>query len=141
MLYWPANGYPEVSVPLYPLGISRCRDVPSVPTQAAGAIDMRWSLTEELACAFIDAPHHAVPPMLHAAALEPSLFHSVKLRRMLVSWSNIVHHRVNTSQIMASLIHGSLQHYDLPNLEATLGKKLTIEEPLNVVGVAVKEGK
>jgi hypothetical protein len=57
-------------MPLYPLGISRCRDVPSVPVQAAGAIDMRWSLSEELACAFIDAPHHAVPPMLHAAALE-----------------------------------------------------------------------
>jgi hypothetical protein len=55
---------------LYPLGISRRRDVPSVPKQAAGAIDMRWSLAGELACAFIDAPHQAVPPMLHAAALD-----------------------------------------------------------------------
>ena len=55
---------------LYPLGISRCRDVPSVPKQAAGAIDMRWSLAGELACAFIDAPHQAVPPMLHAATLD-----------------------------------------------------------------------
>ena len=55
---------------LYPLGISRRRDVPSVPQQAAGAIDMRWSLAGELACAFIDAPHQAVPPMLHAAALD-----------------------------------------------------------------------
>jgi len=80
-------------------------------------------------------------PALHAAALEPGLFHSVKLRRMLVSWSNIVHHRMNTSPVMTNLIHGALQHYDLPNLEATLGDKLTIEEPLNVVGVAVKEGK
>ena len=57
-------------MPLYPLGISRRRDVPSVPKQAAGAIDMRWSLAGELACAFIDAPHQAVPPMLHAAALD-----------------------------------------------------------------------
>jgi len=80
-------------------------------------------------------------PALHAAALEPGLFHSVKLRRMLVSWSNIVHHRMNTSPVMTNLIHGALQHYDLPNLEATLGDKLTIEEPLNVVGVAGKEGK
>jgi hypothetical protein len=55
---------------LYPLGISRCQDVPSVPKQAAGSVDMRWSLAEELACAFIDAPHQAVPPMLHAAVLD-----------------------------------------------------------------------
>ena len=57
-------------MPLYPLGISRRRDVPSVPKQAAGSVDMRWSLAGELACAFIDAPHQAVPPMLHAAALD-----------------------------------------------------------------------
>jgi hypothetical protein len=57
-------------VALYPLGISRRRDAPNVPTQAAGAIDMRWSVAEDLACAYIDAPHHAVPPRLHAAALE-----------------------------------------------------------------------
>jgi dienelactone hydrolase len=80
-------------------------------------------------------------PALHAAALEPHLFHSVKLRRMLVSWSNVVHHRVNTSPIMANLIHGSLHHYDLPNLEATLGNKLAIEEPVDVVGMVIKEGK
>jgi hypothetical protein len=55
---------------LYPLGISRRRDVPSVPKQAAGSVDMRWSLAGELACAFIDTPHQAVPPMLHAAALD-----------------------------------------------------------------------
>ncbi len=57
-------------MPLYPLGISRSRDVPSVPKHAAGSVDMRWSLTGELACAFIDAPHQAIPPMLHAATLE-----------------------------------------------------------------------
>ena len=38
--------------------------------RAAGAVDMRWSLAGELACAFIDAPHQAVPPMLHATVLE-----------------------------------------------------------------------
>ena len=57
-------------MPLYPLGISRRRDVPSVPKQAAGSVDVRWSLTGELACAFIDAPHQAVPPMLHATVLD-----------------------------------------------------------------------
>jgi dienelactone hydrolase len=79
-------------------------------------------------------------PALHAAALEPGLFNRVELRRMLVSWANIVHNHVNKSPIMASLIQGSLRHYDLPNLEATLGKKLTIVEPLDVMGVAVKQG-
>ena len=54
----------------YPLGISRRRDVPNVPEQAAGAINMRWSVADELACAYIDAPHHAIPPTLHAAALD-----------------------------------------------------------------------
>ena len=57
-------------MPLYPLGISRRRDVPSVPKQAAGSVDVRWSLAGELACAFIDAPHQAVPPMLHATVLD-----------------------------------------------------------------------
>jgi hypothetical protein len=57
-------------VSLYPLGISRRRDIPSVPKQAAGSLDMRWSLAGELACAFIDAPHQPVPPMLHATALD-----------------------------------------------------------------------
>lgn len=57
-------------MPLYPLGISRCRDVPTVPKQAAGSIDMRWSVAGDLACAFIDAPNDAIPPTLHAAAID-----------------------------------------------------------------------
>ena len=57
-------------MPLYPLGISRRGDVPSVPRQAAGSVDVRWSVSGELACAFIDGPHQAVPPMLHATVLD-----------------------------------------------------------------------
>ena len=55
---------------LYPLGISRRRDVPSVPKQASGSVDMRWTLEGDLACAFLDAPHEPVPPMLHASILD-----------------------------------------------------------------------
>ncbi len=80
-------------------------------------------------------------PALHAAALEPGLFHSVKLRRMLVSWSTIIHNRINGPAVMACIIHGALQHYDLPNLEATLGGKLTVEEPLKDTGKAPRDGK
>ena len=57
-------------MPLYPLGISRSQDIPSVPKQAAGSVDMRWSLAGELACAFIDAPYQSIQPALHAAALD-----------------------------------------------------------------------
>ena len=57
-------------MPLYPLGISRRRDVPIVTKQAVGSIDVRWSVAGELACAFIDAPHQAIPPMLHATVLD-----------------------------------------------------------------------
>jgi hypothetical protein len=57
-------------MPLYPLGITHSQDAPSVPQQAAGAVSMRWSLSGELACAYIDAPHGAIQPMLHASALE-----------------------------------------------------------------------
>jgi hypothetical protein len=56
---------------LYPLGISRRRDVSSLSAKlAAGSADVRWSVEGELACAFIDAPHDAVQPMHHAAALD-----------------------------------------------------------------------
>jgi hypothetical protein len=57
-------------VPLYPLGISRRRDIQDVPKQASETVHVRWSLAGELACAFIDAPHRAVPPRLHAAVLD-----------------------------------------------------------------------
>jgi hypothetical protein len=80
-------------------------------------------------------------PALHAAALEPGLFHNVKLRQMLVSWSTIIHNRINAPTVMAIIINGALQHYDLPNLETTLGKKLTVEESVNDTGKAPLDGK
>jgi hypothetical protein len=77
-------------------------------------------------------------PALHAAALEPAMFRSVTLRNMLVSWSNIVHNRMNKPSLMGGIIHGALQHYDLPNLEATLGAKLKVEQPVDAMGAPYK---
>jgi hypothetical protein len=57
-------------MPLYPLGISRRHDVPRVPEQSVGSVKVRWSLSGDLACVFIDAPHQPVPPMLHATLLD-----------------------------------------------------------------------
>jgi hypothetical protein len=47
-------------------------------------------------------------PALHAAALEPALFRSVKSRQMIVSWAKIVHNRMNNPVLMGSIIHGVL---------------------------------
>lgn len=72
-------------------------------------------------------------PALHAAALEPELFGSVKLTRSLVSWSNVIQSGRSSNQ-QVNAVHGALTTYDLPDLAATLGDKLTVEEPLNAMG-------
>jgi dienelactone hydrolase len=72
-------------------------------------------------------------PSLHAAALEPSLFQSVKLSRTLASWSNVVHIPLHKGPVV-NFVHGALLHYDLPDLAATLGGKLTVEQPIDAAG-------
>jgi hypothetical protein len=72
-------------------------------------------------------------PALHAAALEPDLFGSVKLTGMLSSWSNVIESGRSYNQQVNS-VHGALTTYDLPDLIATLGDKLIIKEPLNALG-------
>lgn len=72
-------------------------------------------------------------PALHAAALEPELFDSVKLVRSLASWSRVIESGRSSNQ-QVNTVHGALTTYDLPNLAATLGEKLTIEEPLDAMG-------
>ncbi|MGD0093777.1 MAG: prolyl oligopeptidase family serine peptidase [Planctomycetota bacterium] len=72
-------------------------------------------------------------PALHAAALEPLLFHTVKLVRPLVSWSNVVELGYQSTPY-TSLVHGALTAYDLPDLRSALADKLTVEEPLDALG-------
>jgi dienelactone hydrolase len=72
-------------------------------------------------------------PALHAAALDPELFGSVKLTRSLVSWSNVIESGRSSNQ-QVNAVHGALTAYDLPDLAATLGDKLTVEEPLDAMG-------
>ncbi|TSA55102.1 MAG: hypothetical protein D4R45_03010 [Planctomycetaceae bacterium] len=72
-------------------------------------------------------------PALHAAALEPELFGSVRLTGLLSSWSNVIESgRSYNQQINA--VQGALTTYDLPDLAATLGEKLIVKEPLNALG-------
>ncbi len=72
-------------------------------------------------------------PALHAAAVEPSLFKSVKLSQTLVSWRSVIQCRLTVNQYV-NVVHGALLEYDLPNLAATLGGKLTIEDPVDATG-------
>lgn len=76
-------------------------------------------------------------PSLHAAALEPSLFQSVKLSRSLVSWSNVIHNRLNKG-LAVNLVHGALTHYDLSDLVSVLGDKITVDEPVNAEDLPIK---
>jgi dienelactone hydrolase len=80
---------------------------------------------------------HASVPALHAAALEPQLFGSVKLVRGLASWSNVIELGQSRNQLV-NAVHGALTVYDLPDLARTLGDRLTIEEPLNALGEPVE---
>ncbi len=72
-------------------------------------------------------------PALHAAALEPELFGSVKLTGLLSSWSNVIESGRSYNQ-QVNAVHGALTAYDLPDLAATLGDKLIVKEPLNALG-------
>ncbi len=72
-------------------------------------------------------------PALHAAALEPDLFASVKLVRTLGSWSNVIELGRSVNQ-QVNAVHGALTTYDLPDLAGTLGDKLIVKEPLDALG-------
>jgi dienelactone hydrolase len=72
-------------------------------------------------------------PALHAAALEPSLFSSVKLSQTLVSWASVIERRVTINQYV-NVVQGALLEYGLPNLAATLGAKLTVEDARDATG-------
>ena len=77
-------------------------------------------------------------PALHAAALEPTQFQAIAISRTLLSWSDAIHRRLHKN-LAAHVVHGALTHYDLPNLVAALGATVTVEQPVNALGVPVAE--
>jgi dienelactone hydrolase len=72
-------------------------------------------------------------PALHAAALEPQLFSSVRVVRSLKAWTSVIEGRTHQDQVV-NAVHGVLAVYDLPDLAAMLGRQLKIEEPLDARG-------
>ena len=76
----------------------------------------------------------AAIPALHAAALWPQRFASVRLRNMIRSWSEVVTTPESINQA-ASIVHGALKQYDLPNLIELVGDRpVSAEEPVDVLG-------
>ena len=71
---------------------------------------------------------------LHAAALEPSRFESVRLNGMIRLWAEVVAAPESKNQLVNS-VHGALRHYDLPNLVELAGKsRVKITEPVDASG-------
>ncbi|MCK5174846.1 MAG: hypothetical protein KAR47_15735, partial [Planctomycetes bacterium] len=74
------------------------------------------------------------PPALHAAAVEPDLFASVKVSRSLVSWSRVIHQKLNQGQF-SNAVQGALEVYDLPDLAGLVGTdKIEITDPVDAMG-------
>jgi dienelactone hydrolase len=73
-------------------------------------------------------------PALHAVALEPELFSSLKLQRSLASWVDVVRAPVSRNQ-KVNAVFGALRVYDLTDLIASLPKdRVVITDPLDATG-------
>lgn len=76
----------------------------------------------------------AAIPALHATALDPERFASVRLRNMISSWAEVVRTPENLNQA-ANVVHGALKHYDLSDLIEMAGAdKIRVEGRLDVIG-------
>jgi dienelactone hydrolase len=62
-------------------------------------------------------------PALHAAALHPALFQSVRLQGKRHSWSEAIHQPLKPIPY-DQVVHGALTTYDLPDLVSALGSKM-----------------
>lgn len=77
-------------------------------------------------------------PSLHAAALEPSTFTRLTLRRSLDSWSRLLDEATAGRQL-TNTVHAALTLYDLPDLLGTLNPgHVAIEEPVDALDNPVR---
>lgn len=72
-------------------------------------------------------------PALHAAFIDPAAFRHVTIDGTLASWDEVVRANRFARQFM-NAVHGVLLSYDLPDLAAGLGGKLTILHPASARG-------
>jgi dienelactone hydrolase len=78
------------------------------------------------------AVEDATIPALHAAAVEPAQFASVRLSRAIDSWQRVIDASVPRRQLEAA-VHGVLRTYDLPDLVALAGR-VQLLEPVDAAG-------
>jgi cephalosporin-C deacetylase-like acetyl esterase len=79
-------------------------------------------------------------PALHAVALEPQGFASLRLKQTLGRWTDVLHTSVPEDQL-CSTVHGALTVYDLPDLIRSLGSdKVTVEQPVDAQGKIIGDG-
>jgi hypothetical protein len=94
----------------------------------------RYGSSEEPLPIQLIATGEAAIPSLHAAALEPSRFKSVRLTGMIRSWAEVVAAPESKNQLV-NAVHRALRHYDLPDLVELAGKDLVkIEESVDASG-------
>ncbi len=74
----------------------------------------------------------ATIPALHAAAVAPALFSTVRLVRTLDSWERVVEATVPLRQLEHT-VHGALRTYDLPELRALAGR-VELIDPIDATG-------
>jgi len=77
-----------------------------------------WENDDDAALIHLVADGLAIPPAVHAAALESRLFDSMKLNTACPTWKDIVADPSKTGRLVDT-IHGALQVYDLPDLVAS----------------------
>ena len=83
----------------------------------------------------------AAIPALHAAALDPDAFRTVTLRNMLRTWEELVAATESRDQAV-NVLHGPLQHYDLPDLIEMAGvSKVKVFDPANPLGTSAGPSK
>jgi cephalosporin-C deacetylase-like acetyl esterase len=77
------------------------------------------------------------PVALHAAVLDPQI-RELKLRNAIRSWETDVVARPGDPQLLELAVPGALAHYDLPDLAAMLGERLTVESSESVSATSNK---
>lgn len=79
----------------------------------------------------------AALPVLHAAVLERDGLDHVLLRQPLHSWSNFIELE-RSYQLLQSVVYGVLRQYDLPDLVGALGSLVTVESPVDAIGLEIR---
>lgn len=75
---------------------------------------------------------------LHAAAVEPQLFHRVEIRDSIDSWRRVVESDITVDQL-ENTVHGALRWYDLEDLARLAGKDRVVFERIRDASGAILE--